>query len=70
MEAKTIASKPLHGWRLKTNQAKVAMEYQLRQQSQISGRIQHVGNDGEYCIPNSRYTVDGYDATTNTVYEF
>jgi len=31
MEAKTIASEPLHGWRLKTNQAKVAMEYLLRQ---------------------------------------
>ena len=70
MEANTIASEPLHGWRLKTNQSKVAMEYLLWQQSQISGRIQHVGNDGEYRIPNSRYTVDGYHATTNTVYEF
>ena len=46
------------------------MEYLLWQQSQISGRIQHVGNDGEYRIPYSRYTVDGFDATTNTVYEF
>ena len=33
-------------------------------------RIQHVGNAGEYKIPESRYFVDGYDATTNTVYEF
>jgi len=70
MEANTITSEPLHGWRLKTNQSKVAMEYLLWQQSQISGRIQHVGNDGEYRIPNSHYTVDCYDATTNTVYNF
>ena len=70
MEANTIASEPLYGWRLKTNQSKVAMEYLLWQQTQISGRIQHVGNDGEYRIPHSRYTVDGFDAATNTIYEF
>ena len=46
------------------------MEYLLWQQTQISGRIQHVGNDGEYRIPHSRYTVDGFDAETNTIYEF
>ena len=70
MEADTIASEPLHGWPLKTNQSKVAMEYLIWQQSQISGRIMHVGNEGEYRIPNSRYTEDGYDVATNTVYEF
>jgi len=70
MEADTIASEPLHGWRLKTNQSKAAMEYLIWQQSQISGRFQHVGNEGEYRIPNSRYSVDGYGAATNTVYEF
>ena len=26
--------------------------------------------DGEFKIPESRYSVDGYDASTNTVYEF
>ena len=67
MEANTIASEPLYGWQLKTNQSKVAMEYLLWQQSQISRRIQHVGNDGEYRIPYSRYTVDGFDATTNSL---
>ena len=30
----------------------------------------HFGSEGEYRIPNSRYTVDGYFATTNSVYEF
>ena len=70
MEGDTIASEPLHGWQLKTNQSKVAMEYLIWQESQISGRIQHVGNEGESRIPNSRFTVDGYDVATNTIYEF
>jgi len=35
-----------------------------------TSRIQHATNQGEYHIPHSRYTVDGYDADTNTVYEF
>ena len=33
-------------------------------------RLQHVDNGVEYRIPHSHYTVDGYDAETNTVYEF
>ena len=33
-------------------------------------RIQHARNEGEYHIPGTRYTVDGYDADTKTVYEF
>lgn len=32
--------------------------------------IQHAMNVGEYCIPNTRYRVDGYCAETNTIYEF
>ena len=32
--------------------------------------IQHASNGGEYKIPESRYFVDGYDASTNTVFEF
>ena len=33
-------------------------------------RLQYVDNGVEYRIPHSHYTVDGYDAETNTVYEF
>ena len=33
-------------------------------------RIQHARNEGKYHIPGTRYTVDGYDADTKTVYEF
>ena len=32
--------------------------------------VQHVGNAGEYRIPNLGFSVDGFDFTTNTVYEF
>lgn len=32
--------------------------------------IQHAENIGEYRIPNTRYRVDGYCTTNNTVYEF
>ncbi|MGZ8924637.1 MAG: hypothetical protein ACXW2E_02015 [Nitrososphaeraceae archaeon] len=32
--------------------------------------IQHAGNGGEYLIPGTKYSVDGYCSETNTVYEF
>jgi len=32
--------------------------------------IQHAGNIGEFCIPNTKYRVDGFCETTNIVYEF
>ena len=32
--------------------------------------IQHGDNDGEYRIPNTRYSADGYCLETNTIYEF
>ena len=32
--------------------------------------IQHGDNDGEYRIPNTRYSADGYCIKTNTIYEF
>ena len=67
----TIASEPLHGWRMSSNHSKVALEWLLCQDSKfLEPRIRHAGNVEEYRVPNSRYTVDGYDAETNTVYEF
>ena len=32
--------------------------------------VQHVGNGGEYRITGTNFHVDGFDFTTNTVYEF
>lgn len=34
------------------------------------GFIQHIGNIGEYIVPNTKYCVDGYNIDTNTIYEF
>ena len=82
MVPNTIASEPIHGWRLKSNHSKVALEWLhwmdhcLRESLDHQGvepvgfPIWHAGNQGEYHIPNSRYTVDGYNVQTNTIYEF
>ena len=33
-------------------------------------RLEHAKNRGEHRVPYTRYTVDGYDPTSHTVYEF
>ena len=37
---------------------------------QLRRQVQHARNQGEFKIPGSRFSVDGYDEETNTVYEF
>lgn len=37
---------------------------------QTGNVIQHAGNGGEYRVPGTNYSVDGFCASTNTVYEF
>lgn len=69
MEANIIASEPLHGWRLNTNHSHVSLEWLHWEDSKFQ-RIQHAPNIGQYRIPNTNYTVDGYDEVTKTVYEF
>jgi len=77
----TIASRPPRGWfGPRTNQSVKALkwlawqEHLLRQQpstSQAPGdRIRSVVNEGEMRVGPQRVLVDGYDETTNTVYEF
>ena len=82
MTPNTIASEPIHGWQLKSNHSKVVLEWLhwmdrcLRESLDHQGvkpvgfRIRHAGKQGKYRIPNSRYTVDGYNVQTNTIYEF
>ena len=70
MEANTIASEPLQGWRPSTNHSHVAMQWLRWVEAQLDRPLQHERNKGEFRIPDTRYTVDGYDATTRTVYEF
>lgn len=52
------------------NYSKVAIRWleKIAKKEQID--IQHAENDGEYIIPDTKYKVDGYCKTTNTVYEF
>ena len=91
MQENTLASEPLHGWRIERNQSRVGFEWLQWCNRQLvdavenitekerehddmthcvkpdcklplfTERIQHAGNKGEYKIPESSYTVDGYD---------
>ena len=76
MEENTIASKPLHGWRLITNHSKEAMEWlqwqehQLQTQQAGEPRIRHACNQGECQIPGTHWSVDGYDEMTHTAYKY
>ena len=60
----TIASDPLQGWRPSTNHSHVAMQWLRWLEAQFDRPLQHAQNQGEFCIPDTRYTVDGYNATT------
>ena len=79
----TIAVEPPRGWQgCKTNQSVKAFkwlawrEHHLRLTSPTNhptaDRIAHAGNGGEHAIqtPARLVHVDGYDATTRTIYEF
>ena len=65
----SIASEPVRGWKNKINQSKVAIEWLTWCQQQTQ-TIQHADNAGEYCIPGTNLYVDGFDVTTNTIYQF
>ena len=70
----TIAVEPPQGWRgARVNQSMVALQW-LHYQASLPNvtRIQHVRNGGEkkLYIEKGPVYVDGFDAETNTVYEF
>ena len=66
----SIASEPVRGWKNRINQSKVAIEWLTWCQQQQVPSLQHASNAGEYRIPGTQFHVDGFDVTTNTVYEF
>ena len=67
----TIASEAVTGWRRHTNHSKVAMEWLAWEEHQLGRELQHARSaEGEYEVPDTSYSVDGYDVTTNTIYEF
>jgi len=63
-------SEPVRGWKNRINQSNVALEWLTWCQQQQAHNIQHAGNAGEYRIPGTNFHVDGFNVTTNTVYEF
>ena len=66
----TIACEPLLGWSgRRVNQSEAAFEW-LAWEAHGSHHIRHAHNGGEFRIPDTQYTVDGFDPLTNTVYEF
>ena len=66
----SIASEPVRGWRNHINYSKVALEWLTWCAQQQQQSLQHARNAGEYCIPGTNFHVDGFDASTNTIYEF
>ena len=68
-----IAVEPPQGWRgARVNQSQVALEWLCWKEGESADRIKHVRNGGEQTVltPAAAYFVDGFDAETNTVYEF
>jgi hypothetical protein len=59
-----------HGCPICTKQYSKGQIEWLTYLSISKGYIQHMLNDGEYCIPGSLMRADGYSSKTNTVYEY
>ena len=70
LEPDTIASNTLTGWRRSVNHSKFAIGWLLREQQHQGIQIQHATNEGEYIVPDTRCTVDGFHAPSRTIYEF
>ena len=67
----SIASEPTLTWKKNNvNQSKEAIEWLTWCQQHQAPHLQHAKNDGEYRIPGTKLHVDGFDASTNTIYEY
>lgn len=77
LEENLIALLPQHGWRKnQVNQSQEALEWLEFENWKLGGegRIQHVRNSLNGAVkvltPSQEYSVDGYDAQTETGYEY
>jgi hypothetical protein len=68
LQPEQIGVVPVGGYRRAENQSVAALKWIMWTSEQRHIRIQHKLNGGEYKI--HPYSVDGYNAETNTVYEF
>ena len=67
----SIASEPTLTWKKNNvNQSNEAIEWLTWCQQHQAPHLQHAKNDGEYRIPGTKLHVDGFDASTNTIYEY
>lgn len=77
MPENKIAVEPAHGWRPTHNQSYAALEWLKWKEHELNNpsmtpRIAHAANKGERKIRDGGkvYLVDGYDESSNTIYEF
>lgn len=66
-----IALVPSSGYMCRDNYSRISMSWLLWLEKTREKELQHaLSASGEYHLPGTNYRVDGYCATTNTVYEF
>jgi hypothetical protein len=53
-----------------SNYSKVQIQWLEFLEKYYNISIQHAMNEGEFRVPNTRYSADGYCEETNTIYEF
>ncbi|XP_067026753.1 uncharacterized protein [Acropora muricata] len=72
VQPNTIACERLLGWGgRRVNQSAAAFEWLAWEAHLVSTPLRHAHNGGEVRpLPDRRYTVDGFDVMTQTVYEF
>ena len=67
----STASEPTLSWKKNNiNQSYEAIEWLTWCQQHQAPHLQHAKNTGEYRIPGTKLHVDGFDASTNTIYEY
>ena len=72
LQPNTIACEPLLGWGgRRVNQSSAAFEWLAWEAHLVPTPLRHAHNGGEVRpLPDRRYTVNGFNAMTQTVYEF
>jgi Zn finger protein HypA/HybF involved in hydrogenase expression len=50
--------------------SKIAIKWLRQIEQELGYEIKHAESSGEYFVPGTKFRADGYDAKTNTIYEF
>ena len=65
-----IAHIPSRGYVHRDQYSKISIQWLEWMAAEKGIYIQHALNEGELCIPNTRYKIDGYASVTNTCFEY